>query len=481
MDAKKEKKKAKGRLIKPAVITLCVLLIIGASVGGTYYAVRGVAGKNGKDGISGEEQYTVRTETVREYVTEYLSSPDGSAQIKQLTQDDVKSFADSISDYFSTQGVQTNTDLSTIEKEILEKLGDSLIEKLDWDEIERLIDLSVVAHLKDLQLDGGDPSTDYSALIAELRSKYDAKISELSSMIESLQGNYEDLRTYVTNTTVSVTDVKVLEQTIAELKTALEQLTQTSTSLTTITNKFEEDFHILDARVTENYNNLLQQLGDTNIQISEMQQNFTEAINILEEKFGQQLTDTYNLLDQYITNQALLSEQRDLTLQQNLEQTATDIRNELQTNVDQLTSYINQENTDIRNELEQTATDIRNELQTNVDTLNARLTEEVLNLNTKINTEVTNLNTKLQELKTYVEGYVNSEIQRLSDELAEERRQRTEADTTEKNERTAADNTEKTERINEDNAAYDRMVSRYQWSKDASGQDKLTVVTPTPR
>lgn len=479
MDTKKEKKR-KGSPLRIAITVVCALLIIGACVGGTYYVARNT-GKNGKNGAPGEEQYTVKTETVREYVTEYLSSPDGSAQIKQLTQDDVKAFTDTISEYFNTQGVQTNTDLSTIEKELLEKLGSDLVEKLDWDEIERLIDLSVVAHLKDLQLGGTDSATDYSALIAELRAKYDAKISELTSMIESLQGNYEDLRSYVTNTTVSVTDVKALEETVNQLKTTLEQLSQQSTSLTNITNKFEQDFSILDARVTENYNNLLQQLEQTNTDITEMSAHFSEAINILEEKFGQQLTDTYTLLDQYIQNQALLSEQRDLTLQQNLEQTATDIRNELQLNVDQLTSYIDQNSQDIRNELEQTATDIRNELQLNVDTLNAKLSEEVLNLNNRISTEVTNINQRIQELKEYVEGYVNTEIQRLSDELEAERQARIAADDSETANRTAADNTERTERVDAINDQYDKMVNQYQWSKDASGQDKLTITTPAPR
>lgn len=424
-DNKKQKTIKKRSPFQTLLAVICVLLCLSIGVGGAYLAV-GRNGKDGKDGGFSEDEYTVKTETVREYVTEYLSSPDGSMQIKQLTRDDINSYADSLSDYFATNGVTPTTDLTTIESQLIEKLSSELLDKLDMKEIERLIDVSVAAHLKDLELGGTDISTDYSAIISELRQKYDAQIEELTSMIQELQGNYNDIQQYVTNTTVSVSDVKVLEETINQLKTALEQLTQENNSLTEVTNIFEQDLTILDQKVVENYNTLTEQLEQTNISIEEMHQQFTEDIENLTEVFGQQLTEAYDQLDMYLTNAVYESEQRDLQIQQNLEMTATDIRNEL---------------------------------HNSVDILNAKLTEEVLNLHTRITNEVNDINTRLTDLKNYVDGYVSSEISRLTGELNKERQ----------------------DRIDADEALRDEIANRYQWSTDAYGQDKLTVTTPPKR
>lgn len=428
MDRENKEQKKKHRKHSPiqtAIAVVCVILCLSAVVGGSYLAF-GRDGKDGKNGEVTDDMYTVKTETVREYVTEYLSSPDGSQQIKQLTRDDIDAYSDTLAEYFAANNVTPTTDLSTIEKELLERLSDELIEKLDMKEIERLIDISVAAHLKDLQIGGVDTQTDYSAIISELRAKYDAEIEELTSMIEQMQGNFDDIKQYVTNTTVSVADVKVLEETINQLKTALEQLKNESNSLTEITNIFEQDLDILDKKVVENYNELTEQLAQTNIAIEEMHQQFTEDIENLTEIFGQQLTEAYDQLDQYITENAYLSEQRDLQLQQNLEVTANDIRNEL---------------------------------HNNVDMLNTRLTKEVYDLNQRITNEVNDLNTRLTDLKNYVDGYVSSEINRLTGELNKERQ----------------------DRIDADEALRDEIANRYEWSKDAYGQDKLTVTTPPKR
>lgn len=447
MEGKKTKKKHSP--LPTGIAILCVLLILGFGVSGAYYAtnVRGKDGKDGKAALSAN-QYTVKTETVREYVTEYLTSPDGTEQIKQLTRDDINAYADTITGYFSANNVQPSSDLTTIENELLEKLSEQLIEKLDMSEIERMIDVAIAAYIKDLQIGGVDTSTDYSALIAELRAKYDSQIEELTSMINDLQSNYNDISTYVQNTTVSVSDVKVLEETISQLKTALEQLNQESNSLTQVTQIFEQDLNILDQKVIENYNTLTEQLAQTNVSIEELHQSFTEDIDTLTQVFGQELTNVYDSLDQYITNQAQLSEMRDMELQQNLEMTANEIRNELNNNVEILNE-----------KLEQTANDIRVELNNNVDILNARISEEVLNLNTRVTNEVNDINNRLQDLRDYVDGYVSSEIDRLTQEL----------------------NAERIERQNADNEMYDKLANQYQWSKDAYGQDKLTVTTPAKR
>ena len=388
------------------------------------------SGHGGTDSLSGMSSDELAN-MIQAYTMEYLGAPPASEKVKQLTRDELMAYGDVLGTYYTNKNVDPNMTLAGLEGDILNQFSDEQIKNMDQTLLQQLIDASIAMALGDIP--------DYASIIDELRTKYDNELNELRNLFESLESSYTELKQFTENNTMSVTDAKVIEVTINELKQTLtqveNQLQQFEQFETTINQQVEE----LNMHFTDEITNLQSLINETNNSMNEMYVSFQQDLQTLEQLFGDNLTEVYNILENNITNLTNQMNQQDQQLQQNIwnEQQARE------KDVADLNQLLEETAGDLMNQLQETANRLDAadaELQNNIDITNTRLTNEVNNLyqyiEETVNTAIDKLTGDLNDLKEYTNQHVEN--------------------------------------------LYQTIYDQYHWSTDSDGQTVLTVITPEP-